>query len=131
MISPNGVFVVTCFIGVGLLVALTLFYYRSPRNKKLPQEIKKDELDCNSIISFLKISSSTKDDLYFLVDIFLKDYSQLNPTSQQVKDFLKAVCLHRHTNAQIILRTQETLSELNPALKSQLNKIVEIRAGII
>ena len=130
MISPNGVFVVTCFIGVGLLVALTLFYYRSPRNKKLPQEIKKDELDCNSIISFLKMSGSSKDDLYFLV-VFLKDYSQLNPTSQQVKDFLKAVCLHRHTNAQIILRTQETLSGLNPALKSQLNKIVEIRAGII
>ncbi len=46
-------------------------------------------------------------------------------------DFLKAVCLHQNTNAQIILRVQTDLTRLNPNMKNQINQIVEIRAGLL
>lgn len=132
MLSPNSVFVLFCFVSVALLVAITLFYYRQPKAKKAPLGSEKDEveLDARSIIYMLKLPNSTKENLSCLVDHFLREYSRINPTPHQVKEFLKAVCLHRYTNAQMIIRTQEALTSLNPSLKTQLNRIVEIRAGI-
>ena len=129
--SPDAVFMLTCFVAVLLLVAGTLFYFRTPKNKKIELDALEEEImDTQIIINLLKNSQTTKEDLYYLVDLFFKNYSQLHPTNQQKKDLLKAVCLHHQTNTHIILRTQEGLTQLNPSLKQQLNRIVEIRAGL-
>lgn len=126
--NPELFFVLFCFVGLILVVVITVFSLRT--KKPVAKNINAVSLDPEVLISSLKSSYSSKEDLYETVDTFFKNYHTIKPNNTQKKDFLKAVCLHRHTNAQIILKTQETLSNLSPDLKNQLSKIVEIRAGL-
>lgn len=126
--NPELFFVLFCFIGLTLVVAITIFSLRT--KKPITKNADTVSFDPEVLIASLKSSYSSKEDLYETVDTFFKNYHTIKPSNTQKKDFLKAVCLHKHTNAQIILKTQETLSSLSPELKNQLSKIVEIRAGL-
>ncbi|MCE3038548.1 hypothetical protein [Helicobacter anatolicus] len=126
--ETQAVFVAYCVIGVILLVVSARLYYK--KTQKDNEMLESGELNCNLIFKKLKSSQCAREDLYYYIDYFFKNYHTLKPSIKQSKDLLKIVCLHKHTNAQIILKTQKLLIDLNPNIKYQLNKIVEIRAGI-
>lgn len=125
--NSGATFILYCFLG-GILLTISIYLYFKP-TKEVDEETE-EILDCDKIFKKLKSSQCTRDDLYYYTDYFFKNYQTLKPNIKQNKDLLKIICLHKHTNAKIILKTQESLSNLNPNIKNQLNKIVEIRAGI-
>ncbi len=120
-------FALFCFIASGLSIFLTLFFLRSKKQDPKPQD---DFLSTDLIIKILKSPLSDKTELYGKVDLFFEQYALLHPTDHQKREFLKAICLHKHTNAQIILKTQKQLDALNPHLQRHFDRIVKIRAGL-
>ncbi|WP_104697971.1 MULTISPECIES: hypothetical protein [unclassified Helicobacter] len=127
--TPELFFILFCFGGVILIAIITfVLLYRPKQNTKDSKTIATSP---EVIISSLKSSYSTQEDLRQNIDLFFKHYHSMSPTNMQKIDFLKAVCLHQNTNAQIILRVQTDLTRLNPNMKNQINQIVEIRAGLL
>lgn len=127
--TPELFFILFCFGGVILLALITFITLRQP--KQNAKEIKNLVTSPEIIISAIKSPYSTQEDLQQNINLFFKNYHLMKPTSIQKTDFLKAVCLHQHTNAQIILKAQTNLTRLEPNMKNQFNKIVEIRAGLL
>lgn len=122
-LSPDSVFMLVSIFCVALLVLLTALWLFGPAPKKVySYEPAEEKITMEDIMKILDTPKSTLDKLKHAVDLFFTHYDELELSDYRKKAFLFAVIVHKNTSTELIIETEKRLGELNPSLKSELNK---------
>ncbi|PAF46836.1 hypothetical protein BKH46_06375 [Helicobacter sp. 12S02634-8] len=120
--NPNAIFIIVSFIIVFGVFFIALIQLTKKKSKIPPQE---EGIDFDTLMILVNSRYSTYQDLRKAIEYFFAYYQDWKLSRAQKRNFLFAACLHKNTNAKLILQTQKRLSELNPDMRDEFEKIVK------
>ena len=131
-------FIIKSIMGLIAILAVLIFllFYNPNKNKKKAyrsNSTQKDDLTgLKLLISILKNTKSTTNELSESLKLIIKDYgkidnkigSQPHPDFHIYKDIIFTICVHPNTNKDMILNFDRELERLNPEYKKNINDVL-------
>lgn len=110
-----------------LLIALVALYVWGSKSKT-PQAAPAPKLETFETLSHIITSpSSSRADLNRAVEAIVSRFSHIDPhTIGEYKHLLEVLCVHPHTDSQLILRFEKTLRSANPTFSEEIEKALAI-----